>query len=120
MRSSSYHRWLAWAAAAGLVLAACGGSYRKELHDGFPPGPAILVDGDEERNLRAALASYHVPPAGIDCMVVAVRADGRFTVGPGSTAVTGGRPTVAFTGEELNAYARGCGVDITALWYTSD
>ena len=92
------------------VLVGCGDDYRQELDDGFPSS-GIGTIGDPEQSFRGAMASFHVAPDDIDCMVEAYGFDDQ---------VTAGTATIGFSGEMLDALAKECNIDMSELWYSND
>jgi hypothetical protein len=63
---------------------------------------------DYEKSFRGAMSSYHMEEADIDCMVEQVFPD------PPPEA---GSVKLAWTSEELNAFAAECDIDFSELYY---
>lgn len=97
-------------------LVGCGSDeedFRRELDDGFDTGVGVDVDADAERNLAGALSSFHIPQAGIDCMVAAAMAS--------PPPVQGGeQPLYYWEAADLDELAAQCDVDVSELWYMTD
>jgi hypothetical protein len=112
---------------AGAVVAlvlwagACSDDVRRTMPDGFPEhdGPLLGFTEPVEETLRSVLVDrYHVRPEWADCMIEQAR------TAPGwptpTTHPDGGALSYDVSGEQLNAWARACGVDFDELWYTTD
>jgi hypothetical protein len=112
-------------ATALIVTAGCGddASFRRTFPDGFPAGPVFGVDTSDPLrarwNLTGALLHYHVTPDAADCMVRAAFGEGTPSAPPEPSGRSTG-PSRVFSGEELNAWARACGVEFSTLWTMTD
>ena len=101
------------AAALIVLLLACSEDYRIDMN-GFDSGLGVPGGEAARRNLRGALAHFHVPDDALDCMVAEAFKEPQNTLPPREG------PAYNWTAEELNTYATTCGVDLTKLWRMAD